>query len=85
MKKLLFGVTAFVTVLLLMTGAASAHFCTNAGRSERGNEAVAANSSGWLSLDDFLAAEGVCDAGVAYVMAGFEGTAWENLASTAGL
>lgn len=80
MKRLLTGAVAGVLALLLMGGPAYAHFCTNASRSEQGNEQVAANSKGWLSLDDFLRFAGVCEDGVAHVVAGFEGTEWEDLA-----
>jgi hypothetical protein len=79
MKRLLTGVVAGVLALLLMGGPAYAHFCTNGSRSEKGNEQVAANSRGWLSVDDFLRFAGVCEDGVAYVLAGFEGTEWEDL------
>lgn len=77
MKKLLTGVVASVVALMLMSGTAHAHRCTIASRSEQGNTQVAAHSNGWLSPQDFLAREGLCDEGIAYVLEGLG--EWGNL------
>lgn len=57
----------FVAVLGLTAGTASAHFCYNAKRSDKGNEQVAANSNAWATYAEMLAEFGMCADGIVYV------------------
>jgi hypothetical protein len=64
--------TAVALLLVLTAGSALAHFCFNASRSDRGNEA-AAGSPTWLSVEELLRDEfRLCNAGVRHVLDGIE-------------
>lgn len=67
MKKALMFAGTVLAVLALTAGTASAHFCYNAKRSDKGNEQVAANSNGFATYAEMLAEFGMCPAGVTYV------------------
>lgn len=69
MKKALMFLGTIVAVLALTAGTASAHFCYNAKRSDKGNEQVAAKSNGFATFAELLAEFGLCESGIAYVEA----------------
>lgn len=77
LKRVLLGTAAFAVALGLMATAASAHQCTVASRSDKGDAAAASNSQAWATFREgaemFLGGElGLCQAGVDHVLDGLE-------------
>ena len=58
----------FACVLALTAGTASAHYCYNEKRSEKGNEQVAANSNGYMTFSQMLVEWGMCQEGIDHVV-----------------
>ena len=64
--------TSVALLLVLSASSALAHFCFNASRSDRGNQA-AAGSPAWGSIAEFLRGDlGLCEAGIDHVLDGVE-------------
>lgn len=75
--KLTVGAVSSVAAFTLATGPAFAHYCYNASRSDRGNEA-AAKSQALSSIGELLAADGLCPEGVDYVLDGLAGAGFDT-------
>lgn len=67
MKKIITFAATAMCVLGLTAGTASAHFCYNAKRSDKGTEQVAARSNGFATYAEMLVDFGVCADGIEYV------------------
>lgn len=67
MKKIITFAATAMCVLGLTAGTASAHFCYNVKRSDKGTEQVAARSNGFATYAEMLVDFGVCADGIEYV------------------
>jgi hypothetical protein len=65
LRRFMTVMTATIAALMLFAGTAFAHFCYVPNRSDQGNTG-AARSQTWLSIDQILAEEGLCEEGAAY-------------------
>jgi hypothetical protein len=64
-RRIMTVAVATMTVWMLFTGTALAHFCNVANRSEQGNRS-AAKSQAWISIEQILVEDGLCADGIAH-------------------